>query len=223
MGKPLPTITPGYPLNWPLATPRTQEPVDALFRLGHEASMKHLREEIHRFGYDASQPVVLSTNIPHRKDGFPFAVYRVEDAGVALYFTRAGKPLVLACDLYKQVKDNVHSIGQTIEDFRSIDRHGVAQALERSLQGFLQIEHQTEVGFEMLPWWSILNLVPTDAGAEIIRTMARALAQRYHPDREGGDAQAMAAINSAKDVGLRGGTELVKVPTAFMRREYPKR
>lgn len=50
-------------------------------------------------------------------------------------------------------------------------------------------------------WWEILG-VSQNANKATIKSAWRKLAQRFHPDRQGGDPKKMAEINAAKDEGL---------------------
>lgn len=217
-----PTVTPGYPLEWPAGhprTPRARQISSYKFQIKQELATRQMLDEVRMLGYDRDKPVVLSMNVEFRRDGLPYANRTAPaDVGVALYFYRDGKPLVFACDAYDSLRGNIRAIGLTVNAIRAIDRHGVTQATERTLQGFTAIGHKAAPDYAELPWWRVLGFTRAAVEPEAIRNRARALALRYHPDR-GGDGEVMAAINAAKDIGLRQGTdftdEAVRVPEAF--------
>lgn len=65
--------------------------------------------------------LVISTNIPLRKDGLPLANQRkLDDPGVAVYFTHKGKQMCFACDRWKTVEDNMQAVAKTIDAIRGI-------------------------------------------------------------------------------------------------------
>jgi hypothetical protein len=43
------------------------------------------------------------------------------DPGVAVYFTYKGNEVVLCCDTYERIWENVYAIGKTIENLRAIE------------------------------------------------------------------------------------------------------
>jgi hypothetical protein len=141
-----------------------------------------------------ARDVVLSSNIPIRRDGLPSVPEREPiDPGIALYFTRAGKSFVLACDAYERVHWNLRAVGATIHALRSIERHGATSMLERAFSGFLALPAPRA-------WREVLGLATT-ANADQVRAAYRELAKLHHPDR-GGTEGRMAEINRAYQEGL---------------------
>lgn len=77
-----------YPLAWPVGWPRTRQPESSRFDPRGDRSFATARDaliaELERLG---AASIILSTNIPLRKDGLPRASSRQpEDRGVAVYF-----------------------------------------------------------------------------------------------------------------------------------------
>jgi hypothetical protein len=139
--------------------------------------------------------IVLSTNIPLRRDGLPYAGQRQpDDRGVAVYFLRRGKQMVFACDRWEKVEDNMRAIEKTIEAIRGIERWGASEMMERAFQAF-----------EALPapksCWDVLGLTP-GASEDAINSAYRTKAKGAHPDA-GGSQAAMAELNRARDEALR--------------------
>jgi hypothetical protein len=64
---------------------------------------------------------------------------RARDAGKAFYEGKRGMEheYVLACDLFVEVRLNMHAIGLTIEAMRQIERCGASSMLERAFRGFI--------------------------------------------------------------------------------------
>lgn len=132
-------MTEAYPLAWPPGWPRTS--MDR--RCGSKFSKSlgfseigKLQAELRRLG---ATHVVISTNIPVRQDGLPYADYlrrRLDDPGVAVYFKLKGKPLSMARDRYWTPWENLHSLVLAIEAMRSIERHGGSTMMERAFDGF---------------------------------------------------------------------------------------
>jgi hypothetical protein len=106
---------------------------------------ERLQREIDLLG---GADAILSTNVELRLDGRPRSD-RAEppDAGVAFYFRLNGKPIVLACDKWDRVADNITAIAKHIEAMRGMDRWGVGN------------KAQAFAGYEALPapeqWWQV--------------------------------------------------------------------
>jgi hypothetical protein len=84
-----------------------------------------------------AKEIVVSTNVPTRRDGLPYADAREPaDPGVAVYFTHGKRQLVIACDSYSTVRANMRAVGATVEALRAIQRHGATSLLERAFTGF---------------------------------------------------------------------------------------
>lgn len=184
-------MTQRYPLQWPAGWPRARSRREAPFKVPADQAREEMIEELQRLG---ATNIILSTDQPLRKDGWPRADRTWRDPGIAVYFKRKGQDVVLACDQYHQPHDNMRAIGKTVEAMRGIERWGASDMLDRAFRGF-----------EALPapeqWWQVLG-VPQSASATDIDAAYRALAFEAHPDRGGSDA-AMARLNGARDAGRR--------------------
>ncbi len=136
---------------------------------------------------------VLSTNIPLRNDGVPYANFRTpDDKGVAVYFTYKGNQMSFACDKWDNVADNIQSIRKTIEALRGIERWGASDMMERAFKGLQQLE-----GPRPQTKWEILGIAPGSSG-EDCRQARNRLAKLYHPDNgTQPNAEMMAKVNQA--------------------------
>jgi hypothetical protein len=67
------------------------------------------------------------------------ALVRARDVGKDFYngVRRADHEYVLACDLFREVRLNMHAIGLTVEAMRQIERCGASSMLERAFRGFM--------------------------------------------------------------------------------------
>lgn len=190
-----------YPLYWPEGRPRTpsHRRIDSKFQPNFVACRDDLIAEIARLG---GRKVILSTNIPLRQDGLPYANAREpDDPGVAVYFDYKGKPMCFACDQYRKTRENIRGIGLTIKAIRAIERYGSSDMMERAFRGFTALPEQGEQA-----WRDILNLRSPKPSEDEIETAFRTLVKVHHPD-VGGDAQkfhqlVLARVNARKDIGL---------------------
>lgn len=85
-----------YPLTWPANWPRTpvSKRQQARFEVSFRVARDQLFEELRLL---RATVVIVSSNIPLRKDGLPYASYREpEDPGVAVYFQLRKTAHVLA-------------------------------------------------------------------------------------------------------------------------------
>jgi hypothetical protein len=184
-------MTQAYPLHWPAGWPRARNRKDAPFKVSGQQAKKEMFEELTRLG---AKDIIVSADQPLNKDGTPTLRRSWGDPGIAVYFTRKGRPVVLACDQYYEPHDNMRAIGKTAEAMRGIERWGASDMLDRAFRGF-----------EALPapeqWWEVLE-VSQSATVEEIDAAYRAKARAAHPDTGGSDA-AMARLNAARDQGRK--------------------
>lgn len=185
-----------YPLTWPVGQQRTRLRDFGKFKQrGFGLIRDEMLDELRRLG---ASGVVISSDLRLRQDGLPYADQREPaDPGIAVYFRRRGKSIVIACDAFDKTWKNLRAISGTIEAFRAIERYGSSSMLEQAFQGFAQLPaHAVEAS-----WWDVLGVSPT-ASLEQISDAHRDLAMKNHPDR-GGSADAMARINRARDTAYQ--------------------
>lgn len=112
-----------FPLSWPRGWPRTppHKRKSASYQVSQERARKELMHELNLL---RARHIVLSTNIPLRKDGAPFVAASYQqpsDPGVALYFTDPkGNARSLACDRWSSVRDNLRAIWYTLSSLRQL-------------------------------------------------------------------------------------------------------
>jgi hypothetical protein len=135
-----------FPLAWPIEWPRTKarDRLRSRYRVKFTAARDQMRKELSRHAIE----VVVSTNIPLRRDGLPYANQREpEDPGVAVYWTRQDNiPMVLACDTWETVRENIRAIGVSIVALHTIERAGATEVLNRAWQGFKALPAAGETG-----------------------------------------------------------------------------
>jgi hypothetical protein len=187
-------VAEAYPLCWPAGVPRSKYTSRAAFKTQHDKAVRFLKDEIGRLG---GRDIIISTNLMLRKtDGMPYSQQsKIEDPGVAVYFTFKKEQRVFACDKWDLVMHNITAIAKTIEAVRGMDRWGVSDMLERVFQGFKQLPAASS------SWFVVLGVAHT-ASKEEIQAAYRKLALEYHPDRNSNGAEQMAKINHAYDVAM---------------------
>ena len=114
-----------YPLAWPVGRPRSKHHEHARFKTSFGRARDKCRGEIYLLG---GRDVIISTNIPLKRDGYPYADSRanVGDTGVAVYFTYKKRQMCFACDRYWKAEDNMHAISLTIGALRGVARYDAA-------------------------------------------------------------------------------------------------
>lgn len=194
---------PAYPLTWPEGYKRTQYRKDSRFArsLTIASAADELEKEL--FLLDIKDPI-LSTNVPLKLAGGPRSRINVDDPGAAIYFKRKEKNVVLACDRYRRVQDNIHAIARTVNSLRQIDRDGVSDFLERAFTGFTAIAENA--GPSNAAWWIILEVSENCTMEEAEKAWKKQCIE-YHPDK-GNDTGFIYAINEAwdrakKEIALR--------------------
>lgn len=184
------------PLRWPINLPRTKAPRPAPFKVGHVKALSDLYDELERIG---AASVAITSNAVLNLNGTMRATQPrfVGDTGVAVYFVRKGREMVMACDRWNFIGDNIRAIGLSLAAIRGLDRWGASNAVEAALSGFVAIPETTGSGEA---WWKVLGVDPF-ADAAMIEAAYRANAKSTHPDR-GGNADDFRRLTEARDAGI---------------------
>lgn len=139
--------------------------------------------------------VVISSNLELRLDGLPYSNRRdPSDPGAAVYWRDGDRRLVLACDKWSTVGENLYTIGKTIEATRAIERWG-AVTTEQAFAGYTALPERTGPSC-----WEVLGVAPAATEPEILAAW-RSKVKTAHPDA-GGSTEAFNALNAAKDIAL---------------------
>lgn len=184
-----------FPLRWPDGWPRTEpgrRANNGPFKTSFDKARRELYWELERLG---AENVVISSNVPLRLDGQPrgdVGMMRVDDPGVALYFTLKRRPMAMARDVYWRVYDNLRSLGLAIEHLRGLERHGGGIMMERAFSGFAALPPPSAAR----PWWQVLEFAEPPSSLDIAEQAYRRLTGTHHPDR-GGSHERMAELNAA--------------------------
>lgn len=191
-------VTP-FPLCWPRGWARTESGArrHPPFRVGLTAARDSLIAEIRQLG---GFEVVMSSNLPTRRDGLPYGIGRqVADPGVAVYWfeRRDGQPLEreMACDRWLSPEGNMRALALSIGALRGLARWGSASIVDRAFAGFAALPANPVAD------WRI-ELQTTGLTLELARAAYREKARELHPDR-GGDPEAMVRLNQAWEAAQR--------------------
>lgn len=189
--------TEAYPLQWPEGRARTERfrRERSRFRVTFGVACSDLMDELRRLG---ARNVVLSTNIPLRNDGLPYASARApEDPGTAVYFTYKKNQMCFACDRWDRVQDNVQAINHTIAALRGVARWGTGDMMEAAFYGFTALPAPSPTR----SWRKILNFGETEwITQQDLIARWRTLRSSNHPDK-GGDGRVFAEMQSAYEKG----------------------
>lgn len=88
-----------YPLAWPQGWPKTEwqkRKASSPFNTTFDRARRDLVNELRLLG---ATNVVISTNLPLRQDGYPYADAarrKIDDPGVAVYFMLRKRPMTMA-------------------------------------------------------------------------------------------------------------------------------
>ena len=188
-------MTQAFPLQWPKGRPRTKARSKSAFKVTPRKAYCELMRELGLWG--VRSPVV-SSNAPLRRDGSPYADAlddRLEDPGVAIYFTRGKVMRCLACDTFALPYENIRALGLAVKAFRDMERWGSGQIVDQAFEGFTALPPPgSETEAASAGWWVVLG-VDSSADAAAIRAAYKARA------REMGGASV--ELNAAKEAALR--------------------
>lgn len=191
-----------FPLYWPESWPRSTVRKRAAYRVTFVQARTALARELRLLG---ATRVIISTNLPLRRDGLPLAPRDTEpnDVGVAVYWLELSNSVVervIACDQWTRVRDNVRAIGLAIEALRALQRSGASQILDRMLVG-LNVP-QLAAANPRRTWRDVFGIHPIRPVSRAdIDAMYRELAPIRHPDR-GGSHEQIVELNAAYQQAL---------------------
>lgn len=181
-----------FPLAWPIGWERTPRPQQrrAQFKTSFARARDGVLDELSLMGAPMNQ-VVISSNIPLRRDGLPYANTRQpDDPGIAVYFVRGGEQKCIPCDRWDRVEDNLQAIRKTVEALRGLDRWGAKHMVDAAFQGFAALPAGSDTG-----WWTVLG-VERDDPDDVIHRAYRARIRETHPDW-GGDVEVYHQVQTA--------------------------
>jgi hypothetical protein len=186
-----------FPLQWPHHVPRTppERRVAGSFMVTPGKAMEELVKEVR---LSAGRDLILSSNVPLRRDGLPYANTREPaDPGVAAYFVRKGQQVCIPCDTYDRHWKNIRAIGLSIKDMRGPEMRGCAAITDAAYTGFLALP-APGVAQQARGWWEVLG-IPRHTSELVIDAVWKRL-MRDLP-AIGSDVQRQ-ALNIARDEGL---------------------
>lgn len=170
-------ITEAYPLSWPVGWKRTAHPIRSRFGSWNDkpSVAKASNKVLHEIELLGGSSPIISSNMKLKKDGFPYSKQpKMEDMGIAVYFTWEGEQKVIACDSYDLLGCNLWAIAKTIEAMRGIDRWGCSEILNRAFAGFKALPEKASEGIPQF-----FNGLREEGE---IKSRFRELAFKYHPD-----------------------------------------
>ncbi len=198
-----------FPLTWPPGWERTPSLRRKSSR--YKVSFREARDSVvHSLRLMGVRDcdVVLSSNVPPKSNGLPYASGYAEpqDPGVAVYWTKMGvdtdkrthtERCVIACDKWRTVRENLRAVGLALEALRTLERTGSSEILNRAFTGFAALPPASSED----DWRTVLKLSGMAVNASDVEERYRELAKQAHPD-SGGDHDAMVRLNKARDAAL---------------------
>lgn len=177
-----------YPLQWPMGWPREHNPQYSNFKTPLVDARRGLVRQLELLG---AEDIVISSNADLTRSGDIAARQRrIDDTGVAVYFTLNGAQRCIPCDKWVRLEDNVHAIELTVEALRGLERWGAKEMVNAAFAGFAELPETTR-----RPWYVVLGVLP-DVPVPAIEARFRHLAKQVHPD-QGGSAEAFRELEAA--------------------------
>lgn len=189
-----------FPLQWPTNWKRTiaGDRKRATFQQGLAAARDGLVRQLELLG---AVNGMITSDLPVRADGLPYADGRASDPGIAVWFVLDGKERVFACDKWMAHAGNMRAIALSIQAIRGLDRWGASDLVTRVFAGFNALPPGGDQESTKRPWREVLHMhtvanYKPDEQLAVARKLHRELIREHHPDR-GGDHAIAAEINAA--------------------------
>jgi hypothetical protein len=172
-----------FPLQWPVGFPRATKKKPSQFKCTIAQARDGIIKQIQMMKGSA---VIISTNIPVKKDGLLYASGKPvdNDHGVAVYFTWRNEQRVLACDQYNSIWENLRAIENSIEAMRGLERWGCSDILARTFSGFKALPES-----HPLTWYEYMGISKNSKLKEIT-SRYREMSKLHHPDSPSGSHEA---------------------------------
>jgi hypothetical protein len=192
-----------FPLTWPegwLVTPAHKRE-RSRYRVTFSIARAELFRELRLF---KAVSFVISSNIPVKNDGMPYATFpKVTEPGVSVWWwtgKKASSLRVLACDQWDSPLGNLRAIGLAVKALRDIERSGASQILDRAVEAF----DVPMLGDAKPSWFYDLELQAWPPHEGTILMSWKLLAARYHPDNKmTGSNLDFLRVTQAKDRALK--------------------
>lgn len=192
-----------YPLQWPTNWKRTiaGHRKRATFQQGFAAARDGLVRQLEMLG---AANGMITSDLPMRADGLPYANGRADDPGIAVWFVLDGKERVFACDKWTGHAANMRAIALSIQAIRGLDRWGASDLVTRVFAGFNALPPGGDQESTKRPWREVLGVVVANVedladsqrSLQAVRMAHRNLIRKHHPDL-GGDHAIAAELNAA--------------------------
>lgn len=192
-------MTEAYPLQRPDHIERTaaHRRSHGSFQVTPHQAAVELSDEVRRSG---GTHMVISSNVPVRRDGLPYANHRKpDDPGVAVYYMRKGQQICIPCDAFDATWKNVRAIGLSIRDMRGPESRGCAAITDQAFSGFIALPAPDAVK----QWWDVLQ-VPRTAHRDDVEHAWKRLRKDRHPDTPSGSTAAFQELQAAYEQGVAG-------------------
>lgn len=186
-----------FPLHWPSGFPRSSKKKNSQFKCTIGQARDGIIRNIHLMN---GTGIIISTNIPVKKDGLLYASGKPvdNDHGVAVYFTWKNDQVVLACDQYNSIWENLRAIENSIEAMRGLERWGCSDILSRTFSGFKTLPEPKGDH-----WSEFMGLNRYHATTEEIKNRYRKLAKEMHPDSPNGSKEKFNQLQAAYEDALK--------------------
>ena len=188
-----------YPLQWPEGWERTKWRKSPQFVGQFSRDRDSVIRQLKKRG---ASRVVITSDLPTRNDGLPYANATCSDPGIAVWWVERGKEQVMACDRWQKVAQNMRAIDMSLTAMRGLERWGSSQMVERAFAGFAALppgQHERVT----LDWRKVLGFQPGTFKNVRGPAVTAEINQRYrdrmrdaHPDHGGSDETA-AELNIA--------------------------
>lgn len=202
-----------YPLKWPEGWARTTSADRRRSKFGKwnapVSVSRGISDVLNELKMLKATQVVVSTDMPLRKDGLPLSDRRDPvDPGAAVYFRLDGNDRCFPCDRWDRLGDNLRAIALSIEALRGLDRWGAKTMVDAAFRGFQALPPPDGSpafgGTVKRTPWEVFGLPEGFAELDLIEARWKRLAKERHPDSPTGSEAAFKELKDAYDALRRG-------------------
>ena len=188
-------------LDWPAGFERTrpgERERTSAFSVTLAETSDDIRTEMDRLGADGWRASTASGGAYTKSDGLPKHNANPDDPGFVLRWTNDGEDFAVACDHYRDLRDNVRTVFLWVNETRKRSQRPVETGSTEFAAARLPSgdEDAVAAGESEAPH-EILNVGP-DAPDEVVKAAARRLKADAHPDSGGSREEFQRIVNAEK-------------------------
>jgi hypothetical protein len=190
-------------IDWPAGferTPARRRTSGSKFKASLADTTNEIAAEMDRMGVDEFRVSTASGGSHTKPNGLPKYTANPDDPGFVLRWSKDGEQFAVACDKYRNLRDNARAVYLWVHETRMRGNRPVQTGEDEFAAARLPSGEEDAVVSEVPPH-EVLGVAP-DAPESVVENAYRERVQETHPDKPGGDEAAFRRVQEAREAML---------------------